>query len=170
MSIDRLIATEIGAGEWYVEAIGSITYPVRWYIDGQEWGDSQVNWLTLFAGTSGLQVEAFDADNKTSVPMDISADGLTIHWHGDPSAVRYEVFLYDGQAWVLQSSIKEDEEPGYTVRINGLEDEITHQIRIDAVDVTGTSTTIATRAAFLVRVPDVPDQTISISGGTITCE
>jgi hypothetical protein len=163
--ITSLRAIEIGPGLVRVVAVSDLLTPeFTWYVDGALFLDGDPTGAIEVPTFRPVLVEVFDQDG--GLLSGVEGAGIRLSWQRAEGAIRYRVETWNGTAWTEFDVIEESGVRLYARDIRW-PDETEIRARVVAIDAAGVESVILTRAALVVRVPDVPSQAFVIDDGDL---
>jgi len=148
----------IGRGQWRAQASSDLggSPTLYYYYRGA---------LLRATADTELSFRAFDGevpylevfDDADARPKQRDHPGrLSIHWHHDGAAARFDIEEQIGGVWTNVSRIANDGRRHYTWVSGWLDDLSAHTYRVRAVDGRRNAVTVATLSSTVVRHPTVP--------------
>jgi len=161
--------TQIGPGEWRVEASSTIGAGavLRWYTDGVLVQTGTATHYDILSQRQ-VRVDVLDAEDTLVVDEGAVGPGLEIFWQSAADFARYRVEWYSGAAWVEQATMEHDEVRTMSAVVRGLADETVHTLRVVGVRFDAAEVVLATRAGLFIRRPDVPVWSSEVKLGQLT--
>lgn len=164
-----MTSAPIGRNAWRVSWTSDLESPTyRVYVNGVSWGEQLVAWVDLNTSNASATVEVFDDDEPGALPIANVGGELLVRWASDPVAIEYRIDKRTSGDWSEVTTLEADGRRGYEHRITGLPDETSVDVRVVGIDAIEGETTVLTRTAFIIRVPDPPELAFTVSEGVLT--
>ena len=104
-----------------------------------------------------------EINDDTTTQKDGYPGRFILAWFESSGTDYYKIEEYYGGEWVERTKVYDNGQTYYTWMSRFLEDETTHQFRITPVGTNGNSGTALSFSTLMVRYPDVPDVTFTLS-------
>jgi hypothetical protein len=168
--ITALRDLRISENQRRIIATSDLDAPVfRFYVEGRLFATQSLNFIDVLTNGAPVPVDVFDQDEPLAVPAPSAVVGMRIYWEPAPGFASFRVEHFVSSQWVDKGSISAlPLRRGYDFTVTGLADQTRHRLRVMGIADDGTEAEVIVRAAFLIRNPDVPRQTYTATGGTLS--
>ena len=167
--ITSVTTNRVGINTRRVTAISDLSDPIfRFYIAGQLYAEQVLNWIDVTAGSGPVPVDVFDQDEPDALPAPSAVVGLRLSFEPPPGLASYRIERLSGASWVAVATLAATSNRGVSYTVEGLADVTRHRLRAVGIGPDASETILATRAALLIRTPDIPPQGYTVSGGTLS--
>jgi hypothetical protein len=165
--ITSIVYTEIGPATYRITAVSSLADPVfRWFVDGIPYLTSTVGFIDVqLTSDTQLTIDVFDQDTANPNPL-ARGSNVAIAWEKSTGAIAYRVEQYVDPAWEVIDIITALDSRSFRKFVPA-DDEETISLRVVAIFADLSESVVATRLAFVVRIPDVPPQNYTLEDGIL---
>jgi hypothetical protein len=153
-----------------VIATSDLDEPIfRFYISGSLFATQSIGSIDVLTTGAPVPVDVFDQDEPDALPAPSAVVGLRIYWEPPAGLDAFRIERLVSGEWVSVATLSAAPvQRGYSYTVTGLADQTRHRIRVVGIAPDASETVILTRAALLIRNPDVPPQTNTATAGTLS--
>jgi len=137
------------------------------YRNGELFATTQATSIVVPAAT-GDHYEVLDAAEDT--PAQAFATVATLGWYSTDEATVYTVEELVAGTWTQRARVPAGGRSAFTWHSRRLEEGVTHQFRVTPQTVTGLEGSALSPVLYMVRHPDPPAVTLTLSAGDIVVE